>query len=360
MSWRTGPLLREAALNLQSGAIRLAVAGITVFAVLLSLALLELRDANDILGFEQDYADAGGYVAVVRDSQQLVLDSSRCEALSRLSSVVAAGSLGEPGLVTFATAPGVLFPRVSATRGAFDVWAPGQPIRVAPDGGLIAGAALAGELGIATGSFAQPSGEAPLPVLAVVDTASRNPQIARWAFSLQPPLGGAKECWVEFNREAYEAGLSMLPAWFASGDRSAVANPYHRTDEFARNPEAEFAVRPQRWGWLIASAVMVAMAWLMTWFRRAELGLYLALGTPRAGVVFLLAAESWLLVGPAAAAAFLYALALCSAFHWDAGVDATFLAVRTMGSAALLALFLMPLAPLVLVRGTIADLLKDR
>lgn len=360
MSWRTGLLLREARLNLQTGAIRVAVAGSTVFAVLLSVALLELRDADDLLRFQQAYSQAGGYVAVVRDPSGGALDAARCEALGDLDAVVAAGSLGAPYLTTFTTAPGTIFRRADITRGALEVWAPGQPVPVTPAMGLIAGAGLGEELGLVAGSFVQPEGEAPLPIVAVLDTTDRNGQVARWAMSVKPPVGEASECWVEFRRRTYDGGIAMLPAWFSEGDEPAVANPYRRSDEFARDPEAEFAGRPQRSGWPIAAALIVAMNWLMTWFRRSELGLYLALGTPRIGTLFLLAAESWLLVVPTAVAALTYALALGHALGWEPGLDEAMLAVRTMGAVALFALFLMPLAPLILVRGTIAELLKDR
>ncbi|MGK2966215.1 MAG: hypothetical protein ACSLFM_11515, partial [Tepidiformaceae bacterium] len=111
MRWRNGALLREAALNLRSGAIRLAVAGGTVFAVLLSVALLELRDADDLLGFQEEYARAGGYVAVVSAPEGEELLASRCEALNGQPGIVAAGSVGEARLISFATAPGVLFQR---------------------------------------------------------------------------------------------------------------------------------------------------------------------------------------------------------------------------------------------------------
>ncbi|MGK2965149.1 MAG: hypothetical protein ACSLFM_06040, partial [Tepidiformaceae bacterium] len=209
-------------------------------------------------------------------------------------------------------------------------------------------------------SHLQVVGEAPLAVAAVVDTADRNPQVARWALDVEPPSGIAAQCWVEMTRETYPSGLAALPAWFTSGDEPPNVIPYRRTDEFARDPAAEFAGRPQRLGWMVAGAMVVAMAWLMTWFRRSELGLYLALGTPRSAVVALLAAESWLLVMPAAVAAWVYAVALSYALGWDPGWGEAFLAARTMGSAALVALFVMPLAPLVLVRGSIAELLKDR
>ena len=361
MSWRTGALLREAALNLGSGYIRLAVAAGTVFAALLSLALLELRDAADLLDFQRDYAAAGGYVVVVAAAEGGQVDAARCEALNASTSVLAAGSVGEPELASFATAPGLLFQSAEATQGAFAVWDPRRRVPSAQDGsGAVAGSALASELGLRAGGYVQPEGREPLPVLAVLDTEERNPQVSRWLLSPVAPAGVASRCWVEFDRRSYGAGLGLLGAWFAEGDQPPVVTPYRRADEFARDPEAEFASRPQRLGWALASAVIVAMAWLMTWFRRSELGLYLALGTPRSGAVFLLAAEAWLLVLPAATAAYVYGLALGHALGWDPGMDEALLAARTLGSAALLALVVMPLAPLVLVRGTIADLLKDR
>ncbi|MCK9517878.1 MAG: hypothetical protein M0R74_02445 [Dehalococcoidia bacterium] len=126
------------------------------------------------------------------------------------------------------------------------------------------------------------------------------------------------------------------------------------------DPAAEFAARPQGRGWIGAGAALGAVGWLMTWFRRSELGLYLALGTSRGAVLFLLAAECWMLVGAASLIGFTYALAVDAALGHEPGLAAALLGARTSTLAALVTMVLFPLGSLLLVRGSIADLLKDR
>ncbi len=286
--------------------------------------------------------------------------AARCEALNGQPGVVAAGGVFSPELATFETAPGVLFQRAAITEGALQVWAPGLHQEGVAGRAMVVGLALAEEMGLRVGSFAIPEGEAPALVTAVADVERRNPQVARWALELSPPAGGIEQCWVEFEPGAYEGGLAALPATFTSGDETAAARPYIRSDEFTRDPAAEWAARPQRNGWPLAAALVAGLFALTAWFRRSELGLYLAVGTPRSSLMAMLAVEALLVVGLGLALAVAYALAIDEALRHSPGLEDVRIVLRTVGSAALLALAVAPVAAVLVVRGSIAELLKDR
>ncbi len=360
MNWRLGSLLSEAWLNLRSGALRsLAILAIGA-AILGSLAFLELRDSDRALDLAARYVATGGYVAVA-DGSGGRLDAAACEALNNESHVVAAGALRSTGLVSFAQAPNTLFSRVQMTPGLVRVWAPGSAV---PDAelahALVVGPALSSELGLQRGSFTRIEDGPPLRIAEVGAVEQRNPQASRWAMEFVPPTGRAEQCWVELRPGSYEAGLAALPAWFAVGGEGASVRPYTRQDEFSRDPAAEFAGRAQRDGWIAIGLLLAGLFWLIAWFRRSELGLYMAIGTPRMAVATMQAVEGSILLGAGWLVALVYAMAIHVALDRSLDVDQAIIAARTSGSAALVALALLPLGPLILVRGSILELLKDR
>ncbi len=359
MSWRFSSLLSEAWLNLRRGGLR-SLAGLTIAAAILgAVAFLELHDSDRALHLAQRYVASGGYVAIA-DGSGGGVDAAACEALNNESHVVAAGALRSTGLVSFAQAPNTLFSRVLVTPGLIRAWAPGSTVAHAGlADGLVVGPALAAELGLEPDAFVEIGGTS-MRVAAVADVERRNPLAARWAMEFVAPTGPAEQCWVEFRPGAYGPGLAALTAWFATGGEGPGVRPYTRREEFSRDPAAEFAGRAQRDGWIAAGAVVGAVFWLMAWFRRSELGLYMALGTPRPAVAFGQSIEGCVLVGAGWLLALVYAMAVHVAIDRPLEAEQAFIAARTSGSAALLALALLPLGPLVTVRGNILELLKDR
>jgi hypothetical protein len=224
----------------------------------------------------------------------------------------------------------------------------------------VVGSALAAELGLRQGSWLAPRGQEPARILAVVNTEPRNPQSQRWLLEIAPPSGPAAECWVEFERAAYEPGLAALAAAFAQGSREPVVRPYIRRDEFTRDVAREFRERPERWGWLVAGGLTAALFLLAAWFRRAELGLYLAVGTPRLQLIALLGIESSLVVAFAATAGILWAFAVHGALGHAVPADHAWVALRSGASGALLGMALAPWLAALVARGNISALLKER
>ncbi|MBA4181742.1 MAG: hypothetical protein C0506_14225 [Anaerolinea sp.] len=195
---------------------------------------------------------------------------------------------------------------------------------------------------------------------AVYDFSRRNPQAARWALSPVSAAGGFDECWVEFSPGAYSGGREMLAARFAEGSADPVVRPYRRSDEFTRDPAAEWAGRPQRRGWLAVPAVLFGLGLISAWFRRSESALYLAVGTRRVQLALMATAEQWPLVGIGWAVGFAAAFASEASITGQPTSDAVLATLATSGSAALLALALLPWANALVARGSIASMLKDR
>jgi hypothetical protein len=359
VNWRAAALALEAWRNVTVNAVRSLVLGALIAAACGVLAFLELRQAEDISAFQRNYTAAGGYVAIVT-MQDRSLGTARCAAVAHWPGVAAAGPVTLTGTVSFTSAPGLFFQSAAITAGTAGVWAPDALIPAAAAGGYLAGPALADELGIQPGSFLALDGESPAPLVAILSSSRRNPQSARWLLDLSAPTGPTDECWIEFERDSYQAGLAALASWFSRGSHEPVVRPYLRNDEFTRDPAAEFAKRPQRWGWVPGGGLLGALFLLAAWFRRAELGLYLAIGTPRLELAVLLAVEALIVTGLGATTGMAWALAAGRILNYSLPWDHTAVAMVAGGSAALLGAALAPWLQAIVVRGNVAALLKER
>jgi len=358
MTWRLRSLAREAFANLAANRLRTLALVLVAALCMGALAFLEVREASDLLAFEASYRAAGGYLAVVTSDSGL--SASTCDGLNQVPGVVAAGGVSMGGQATFDSAPGVLFQSALVTWPVVRLWAPDSAVIPPSAPYVLSGPALASELGVRAGLFLQPSGGPPAVLAAVLGTGARNPQAGRWLIDVVPPAGTTQACWVESTPETFEPGLSSLAAHFATGDSSPTAQRFLQRDQFARSPAQELASRPQRFGWIAVAGLIAIIFGLVAWFRRADLGLYLALGTTRSQLTLLLAIEVAALVTAGLVIGDAWAFAL----HRIAGEGLTGgsirLAMATSGSAALAAFVVAPLLASALVRGSIAGLLKDR
>jgi hypothetical protein len=359
-AWRGRGLVREAALNLRAAWVRTLLLVAVLAAATGALGFLELRQAAEARDFQESYAAAGAYVAIAT-SQGVPLDAGRCAALNVVPGVVAAGGVRAGGTLSFTSAPGVLFQSADVSGRVVAVWAPGAAVPPPGSGAsALAGIALAEELGVLAGSFLQVEGREVAAVRAVIDAEPRNPRVQRWLLSETPPTGPVDECWVEFERSRFEAGIAALPAWFATGNDDPVVRPYLRADEFTRDVGEEFRARPQQWGWAAMALLAGVVSLLVAWFRRAELGLYLAVGTSRLQLLTMLACES------AATVSAGFVAGLGGAFYAHAitgaaiPMDHAFIALATTGAGAVLAFVVAPIASLAAARGNVAAMLKER
>lgn len=357
MTWRIASLLEEGSANLRANWFRsvllLAICG----AGFGGLAVLELRQGMELTEFARDYRAGGAYVAIASVPGGGV-SGTRCETLNGHPGVVAAGAWRGAGQSTFPTAPGVLFQAADVTPGILRVWDTGQPLGIGP--GLVIGPAMAEELGLRPDLIASFVSSEPVRVSGVGDFSRRNPQVARWALSPVSSEGRFDECWVEFEPGAYEAGRDALAARFAEGSADPAVRPYRRSDEFTRDPAAEWDDRPQKRGWVAVPVVLFAFGLVAAWFRRAESGLYLAIGTRRAQLAIMAAAETWPLVAAGWSLGFPYAVAAQAVWGEEPTRDVAIHAATISGAAALALLVLLPWASALVTRGSIAALLKDR
>jgi hypothetical protein len=77
-------------------------------------------------------------------------------------------------------------------------------------------------------------------------------------------------------------------------------------------------------------------------------------------LMLMLAVEVLLLVTLAFALSVVYAFAIAEALHHRPAWSEVWVVVRTVGSAGILALAIAPVLAVLVVRGSIAELLKDR
>jgi hypothetical protein len=357
MTWRIGSLIKEGLANLRANAFRSILLVVLCAAGFGGLAYLELREGMELTDFARGYREGGAYVAIASVPGEGV-SGARCESLNGTAGVVAAGAWRGTGQDTFPMAPGVLFQAADVTGGILRVW--DTKHRLGAREGLVVGPAMAQELGLRAGLIADFAGGTPVRVSGVGDFGRRNPQAARWALSPVSPDGEFDECWVEFEPGAYEGGREALAARFAEGSADPAVRPYRRSDEFTRDPAAEWDSRPQKWGWMAVPGVLFGFGLVAAWFRRAESALYLAVGTRRGQLGLMAAAESWPLIGFGWLLGLAYAAAAQLWDGTDPTTDVLWHAAVTSGSAALVLLAAFPWASAIVARGSIAALLKDR
>lgn len=360
VSWQTPQLVREGLANLRANVFRSLLMGAVGAAAFGGLASLELQQGAGLEKFARDYAGSGGYVAVTGISGGQI-SAPRCESLNGEPGVVAAGAWRSVGQATFASAPGVLFQSIEATPHLLSVWdANLRTTGIEAEGGFVAGDALAKELGLVQGSALLLRNAEPARLAEIGRFAHKNPQAARWLISPVPPAGRFDECWVEFEPGAFSAGIALLPARLADASGEPATRPYRRSDEFKRDPAAEWAERPQRLGWIAVSLLMFGLALGGAWFRRAEYALYLAIGTGRLELAVMAAAEQWIVLAVAWGLGVAYAIALAAMLGQQLSAQVAVAAVFTPASAALLAAAALLWCPVLVARGSIAGLLKDR
>ena len=360
MSWRLRELSGEALRNLAASPAR-TLALVTGLAIVFgALAMLELRDARAARSLQRQLTEAGAYVAVATIPPGGGDAAARCEALRTLPGVVAAGGASTPSLTVVQSKPGSPVQQMRVTPGVFRAWDPAWRTPLTLDGhpAVVIGDVLAAEAGLRQGAVIAVSGAARV---AAILRSSRHPQIARRVLVPEPAgVTAISECWVEFSPSAYAAGTKSLAALLVAGDAVPAVRAHVAAGQFQRDPASQWATRPQRTGWPAVSVVAAGALALTAWFRRAELGLYLALGTRRVAVFHLLAVESAVLLAAALALGSAYAIALDAALHASLPTGSVGPALRTTALASALAMALAPLLGILTVRGSIADLLKDR
>jgi len=360
IGWRVSELLSEAARSALSSLLR-SVAAVAGLGVLVgALAFTELTTTAGVLDFQRTVEAKGGWVGVLSNPDGTLFARS-CDSLAGRSWVVNAGGLRRSGSAELTKAPGTLFQTAIVTSGAPRIWSAQPPRHSDLAEGVVVGEQLAAEVGLSGSSvIAELHDGEVLHVGNVISVENRYPEAARWMLRIAGPVGRIDECWVEFAPRALEAGLAAASMVF--GDVSRIdARPLIRLDEFARDPQAELAQRPLANAWLPIGCALASLFWIITWFRRADIGLYRAVGTDTLSLWVLVQLEAVMIYLPTLISGYLWAV-LVFALQKESfpGWDQLTVAFRSVASAIALSIVLAPCAAILIGRSQIAIQLKDR
>lgn len=351
--WRIGATVSEAVRNVTAAPARLVPLGVAIAMMMAGLTWTELLAVSEARGLAETYAARGGYIAVVDGPRGV--SASACEGLTANPHVVSAGGYRGGSQVSAAHAPRIAFQRLEVTSGVLAVWDPSA--NVSPVGGIIVGAAAATELGLVQGSWVSRIGAEPATIN-IVDPSVRNPPVARAFLDIVPPSGRLDQCWAELEPQAMGVFLPSLAAHFAP-DEVEVRRAVSR-DEFAFSPSELIERRPQRWAWLLAGLVGIAMMSLAALYRRADTALYRAFGLGRLSELVMHQVESIIIAAGAYVLASAWTVALYGALVGTPDLEQTLFALRASGLTAALIGLIAPLGAFVAASGSPAVLLKDR
>lgn len=352
-------LVSEAARNvfasrLRSGLLLGVAAGLT-FAV----SYAEIDAAHSARADRRAAVERGTNVYVVTsDTGQLPL--AACDRLSSTDGVRFAGGVQHQTAVALATAPGVLVQTASVTPGVLSLWTNGR-FRGLARGGWVVGSALAQELHLRAGAPVRLQGRDPDAIAAIVDPKPRDDAVDRWLMSVTPANAMGHECWAEFvDGTTDETALGLLNTTF-SHVRDGVARRLFGRNDLEVSPAEELRSRSTALAWLPAAMVLALVLVVVARSRRAEIGLYRAVGAGLTDCVLLIGFETALLVVGGATYGLVLAAATAAATASN-DVPADQFAFGVVASARLVAatLLLGSSAALLFSRDSIAAQLKDR
>lgn len=164
---------------------------------------------------------------------------------------------------------------------------------------------------------------------------------------------------MEFEPQAFAAGLALLPAVFGELDALTVRRVVDR-GQFGESPEERVAGRITRWLWVPATLVCCAVMGLLALFRRGEFAVYRAFHLPVSGVLFMAQVELAVLTTCVVSIAIVWSVVIHAIWLGPldvAHVGSAIAIAVTFGIAVIIA---GPLVTLVLGAGSPAQLLKER
>jgi hypothetical protein len=362
LSWQLGELARDAARAASVPLWRAVLVVIGVGLFVFALTTAELSTTQDVIEFQRTLDEKGLWVGVLSNPDGM-LSARNCQSLESRSWVVGAGGVRLGGSETFTQAPSTPFQTAWVTPGVVRIWTQGtaQPTFGAMSSGAVVGEEVATEVGLAARSFVQPETSVrPLQVGAVVNVDNRFPNASRWLMYVTGPVGTVNECWIEIAPGSLPAALASASLAFP-GVANIDARPLISLNDLSRDPATELSERPQADAWIAAGAAMVTINWLVTWFRRSDIGLYRALGTDTTSLWFMSQIETILLHSLGAIAGYSWAVVVFALPQGDLPlVDQLTVSGRTSASAVLVSIALSPLATFLVGRDQVSDQLKDR
>jgi hypothetical protein len=272
-------MVREALRNIRAfptRALLLASVAALSGAGIVVATVVEVDSVRDSL---RSLNDAGANVLVVRpDSGDIT--TSQCEALNNVSVVSAAGGMLSATERVATSDPSSKYGVVTVTPGFLRLaWPAGQ---IPPGTTVVGGHAVSKRLGLSAGSTIVLRGSdssqtlvigAPAHIPSRMESLDRSITIAT---VIQAKLG---ECLVEAQPGAKAAVSEVLADWFLP--TRVVVSDYLRSNSLTRDPQTDFVGRATQWLPLLAGGAMTLLFALTWWSRRAEVGIYRALGMRR-------------------------------------------------------------------------------
>lgn len=354
--WRLGQLLGEGVRNVWFAWARTLLLVAATVVVIAALTVSDLATTSSLLDFNRQFIAAGGRV-LVATADQPTIPGWACDRLNTQSWVLAAGGFRRSDVAEApATAPGTLYGRGEVTATIVSIWWPELSTK---HGQVIVGSAAATELGLRTGSHVTLGGE-PLRVAAAARQPGRHPEVERLILDLAPGTHTFSQCWIETTPGADpEAARQALEA-VTSRTSSVRIDRFRQLDAFSRDVITELRVRPGNQLWWVTAVLLILLGAIQAFARRPELALHRAIGTARAEIFILNAAETLTIVLASGLMAVVWTVATWSSTHTFPETDQLRILARTVGSTLALASLGIPLVTTVISSGTIASLLKER
>ena len=351
--WRPDQLATEARRNLGPAH---AVFGCLAAVVIAAAVALILVQGQRALTQETQRRDAGWLVWTATPSDAVAsLDGATCARLTALPGVAASGGqTAETPTGLFAFPGARPLPVVGLTPGAVQVFSPSTPWATTTIG---ADLAALGEVG--PGSWlVDASGTRVVQVRNLIESAPVG-LLSSSVTVLAPADSPLASCWVRMDPSAVDYGRDVLLAAYPGG--SANVAPFMREQAGQVTPLQQWqrtvALRP----WLVAGCLIAVTAGLLLWSRRTELAIYRAFGTPRLALLALVEAELGLVLLPALAGGILLgALGFATAARSGAPTSLVATALAQATAASLVGLVLALIPTLLVARGGLTDVLRDR
>jgi hypothetical protein len=365
-SWRLSALLREGWLAVSTGGFRVAILLLSTAAVSSLLSAVEAAEVNTVV-VREGAAVAGGlnvFVIAPGVGTTSGVDAAACEALSREDGIIASGAEFVARLENEVDFPSDRVNVSHATRGMLKVVGddPAQMGGLAPatSSAAVVGTDVARRLGLGPGSIVRlgsPSAPDTIVVAHLTDALRRYPYADRTIFEIEPAVGSARRCLVEMTAGA--APYLGKGGVFALADLSEVALTISPLiSDSGLQPSTQYRERVSRYAALLSAIIILLLAEALRLARRAELGLYRAVGSSRLEIGMILAIEYICILAGSALISVPILLAIAASKSW-VGVSIDH-GVYVISLGLLLALlFRLPLL-LLGYRRNIIDSLKDR
>lgn len=360
MSWRIRSLVAHGIGNALSNVGRSAALMIFAAAMCGSVFYTDMATAEEIRVEEQSRIDSG--LHVLQASAESGLDAQNCERIGFNDGFIASGGIRNGPLVVMATDHATQIPTAQVTAGMLRLASPGRSISALDSpSGVILGEALQRQLSLSPGSRLILEGQPVTRVQSILDETERTSFIAGWVLSVTPAVGVVDECWIETEPDLENDAEFITRSIFENSDLEL--RPMIALDARSRDLAEEWRKRATLGLMRFGIVALIALGALLTFVRRAEYGLYRALGMQRRDVLLTTQAETAVIVAVGATLGVLWAAAwLVTTQGTDAGFAPsarTGVALRDSCAMAAAMLVVLPGSSL-FARSSIMNALKDR